>query len=184
MAYVIVGLGNPEASYETTRHNIGFRVVDRVADRLSASFTLKRYAHLAEARHQGRVLCLLKPTTYMNHSGKAVRYYLSKSIPLSHLLVIVDDLALPFAKLRLRGEGSAGGHNGLEHIAQSLETASYARLRFGIGDAYPKGAQSHYVLSPFTTEEEATLSDALEKAAEMVLSFCTRGLSATMNQYH
>ena len=184
MSYLIAGLGNPEEAYSHTRHNIGFRVLDQLADRLSTSFSIARYGQVAKGRHKGRSLLLLKPNTYMNLSGKAIRYYLTQHIGLSRLLVVVDDISLPLGKLRLRGKGSDGGHNGLSHINQTLNTTSYARLRLGIGNEFPKGSQANYVLSPFTSIEEHTLLDPIQKAIDMLLSFCTQGLSRTMNQYH
>ena len=181
MTYLIAGLGNPEEAYAHTRHNIGFRILNSVSERLSVAFEQDRHGWTANSKYKGRSLLLLKPNTYMNLSGKAVAYHLSKQkIPIYRLLVLVDELSLPFGQLRLRGKGSAGGHNGLQNIIEHIG-ASYARLRFGIGGAFQKGAQVKYVLSTFTQAEEATLSEPLQKAVDMTLAFCTIGLDRTMN---
>ncbi|NJL13307.1 MAG: aminoacyl-tRNA hydrolase [Microscillaceae bacterium] len=185
MKYLIVGLGNPGPEYVHTRHNVGFMVLDRLAEAQSSSFQIARLAEKAEIKHKGRTLILLKPSTFMNLSGKAVQYWLTQfKISRENLLVIVDDLALPFAKLRLRPKGSAGGHNGLTHIEQLLQTDQYARLRFGIGNDYPKGKQAEYVLSEFDLNQQTELEAALDRAAEIVLAFATLGLERTMTQFN
>ncbi|GAB4395196.1 MAG: aminoacyl-tRNA hydrolase [Microscillaceae bacterium] len=185
MKYLIVGLGNPGPEYAHTRHNAGFMVLDRLAEAQSGAFQTAKLAEKAEIKHKGRTLVLLKPNTFMNLSGKAVQYWLTQlKIPRENLLVIVDDLALPFAKLRLRPKGSAGGHNGLTHIEQLLQTDQYARLRFGIGNDYPKGKQAEYVLSDFALDQQAELETALDRASEMVLAFATLGLERTMTQFN
>lgn len=185
MKYGIMGLGNPEEAYTATRHNIGFRLLDLLADRLSVAFVLQRYGWVAKTKYKGRPLLLLKSNTYMNLSGKALRYYVKREKLLSAaLLVLVDDVALPLGRLRLRLKGSAGGHNGLKSIAECLGTEQYARLRFGIGHDFPTGRQSQYVLSPFSPEEEALLVEPMQKALDMVLTFCTFGAREAMNRYH
>lgn len=183
MKYLIVGLGNPGAEYHETRHNIGFMVVDHVAAKAGASFSSDRFGHTCEVRHKGKVFVLLKPNTYMNLSGKAVRYHQQdKKIPLENILVITDDLALPFGKLRLRSKGSHGGHNGLKDIQAILGTEAYARLRFGVGSEFQKGGQVDYVLSGFSADERAALGPILDKAGDGVYSFALQGVDRTMNQ--
>jgi peptidyl-tRNA hydrolase, PTH1 family len=185
MKYLIAGLGNIGTEYELTRHNIGFLVLDRLADVNKVSFSLTRHAEKAEIKYKGRQLHLLKPTTYMNLSGKAIAYWLQElAIPKENLLAIVDDIALPFGTLRLRSKGSAAGHNGLKNIEEVLGSQEYPRLRFGIGNDYPKGQQVNYVLSNFKQEEFKALPELMDKASEMILSFCTQGLDRTMNHHN
>jgi peptidyl-tRNA hydrolase, PTH1 family len=185
MKYLIAGLGNIGPEYELTRHNIGFLVVDQLADQFKADFQVSRLAEKAEIKFKGRVLHLIKPTTYMNLSGKAVAYWMNElKIPKENVLVIVDDLALPFGSLRLRTKGSAAGHNGLKNIELILGGQDYSRLRFGIGNEFGKGQQVDFVLSNFEQEEFQKLSDVMKKANEMVLSFCTAGAAITMTQFN
>ncbi len=185
MKYLIAGLGNIGAEYELTRHNIGFLVLDQLADQQKTSFTSARLADKAEFRHRGRSIHLIKPTTYMNLSGKAVAYWLQAlNIPRENLLVVVDEIALPFGTLRMRPKGSAGGHNGLRNIEEVLGDQAYARLRFGIGSEFGKGQQVDYVLSNFTQEQFDALPPVMKKANEMILSFCTIGIEKTMTQYN
>ena len=185
MKYLIVGLGNIGSEYAETRHNIGFKVLDAFASASNTTFKTDRYGDIAEVRFKGRTFLLLKPSTYMNLSGNAVRYWLQKeNIPLENLLVVVDDLSLAFGTLRLKGKGSDGGHNGLKHIAATLGTQEYARLRFGIGNDFPRGGQIDYVLSPFTEEEYKLMPERLETAGEIIQSFCLAGLDITMNQFN
>ncbi|MBQ2506948.1 MAG: aminoacyl-tRNA hydrolase [Bacteroidaceae bacterium] len=185
MKYLIVGLGNIGSEYAETRHNIGFRVLDAFAKASNLVFRDGRYGFTAQTSIKGRQLVLLKPSTYMNLSGNAVRYWMQQEkIPLENLLVVVDDLALPFGQLRMKGKGSDGGHNGLKHIAQILGTQDYARLRFGIGNDYPRGGQVDYVLGHFTDEDMKTMDDRLTQAVDMIKSFCLAGLEITMNQYN
>ena len=185
MKYLIVGLGNIGSEYAETRHNIGFRVLDAFAKASNLVFRDGRYGFTAQTSIKGRQLDLLKPSTYMNLSGNAVRYWMQQEkIPLENLLVVVDDLALPFGQLRMKGKGSDGGHNGLKHIAQILGTQDYARLRFGIGNDYPRGGQVDYVLGHFTDEDMKTMDDRLTQAVDMIKSFCLAGLEITMNQYN
>ena len=185
MKYLIVGLGNPGYEYDGTRHNIGFRVVDTLAKDANAAWEDKRYGFVANMRVKNAQLVLLKPTTYMNLSGNAVRYWVEKeNISPENILVIVDDLSLPTGTLRLRGKGSDGGHNGLKHIAQILGTQNYARLKFGIGNDFPRGAQADFVLGKFSAEDEAIIEKQLPTACEIAKSFCLAGITITMNQYN
>ncbi|MDR0994884.1 MAG: aminoacyl-tRNA hydrolase [Tannerella sp.] len=185
MKYLIVGLGNFPPEYWKTRHNIGFRIADRVAAGASAPFHPARYGDMAEVRIKGQDLLLLKPTTFMNDSGLAVRYWLQKEkIPDERLLVLVDDLALSFGRLRLKGNGSHGGHNGLRDIEEKLGTTAYARLRFGIAHNFSQGGQVDYVLGEFDPEESLLLDGRLDTASDIVRSFCLAGLEYTMNQYN
>ncbi|MBP1594124.1 MAG: peptidyl-tRNA hydrolase [Bacteroidetes bacterium] len=185
MKYLIVGLGNIGEEYRDTRHNIGFNVLDALAKASNIVFTDGRYGATATLSIKGRTLILLKPSTYMNLSGNAVRYYMQKEkIALENVLVVVDDLALPFGTLRLKGKGSDAGHNGLKHIAATLGTENYARLRFGIGNDFPRGGQIDFVLGNFTEEDMKTMDDRLEMAGDIVKSFCLAGISLTMNQFN
>ncbi len=185
MKYLIVGLGNIGSEYEGTRHNAGFIVADRLADDLGCNFVLSRHAYRAEAKYKGRPLVIIKPTTYMNLSGKAVKHWMSvEKIPKENILVIVDDLALPVGTLRLKGKGSAGGHNGLTDIEQCLGTQEYARLRVGIGDNFPKGRQVDFVLGKFSDSDLATINEKADTACEIVKSFTTIGIERTMNYFN
>ncbi|MFZ9981474.1 MAG: aminoacyl-tRNA hydrolase [Cyclobacteriaceae bacterium] len=185
MKYLIAGLGNPGAEYELTRHNIGFLILDRLADLEKSGFKTMRLADKAEFRFKGRQIHLIKPNTYMNLSGKAVAYWMNElKIPKENLLIIIDDLALPFGKLRMKPRGSSAGHNGLGNIEEILGGQDYPRLRFGIGNDFPKGKQSDFVLSNFNREEMDGLVPAMDKAIEMVKSFCTEGLERAMNRFN
>lgn len=185
MKYLIVGLGNIGPEYHETRHNIGFMVVDALAKKAGITFNDGRYGFTTTLSVKGRQLILLKPSTFMNLSGNAVRYWMQKEkIALENVLVIVDDLALPFGTLRLKGKGSDAGHNGLKHIADILGTQNYARLRFGIGNDFPRGTQVDYVLGHFTDKDWETMAERLETAGEIVKSFCLAGINITMNQYN
>lgn len=185
MKYLIVGLGNIGVEYEATRHNIGFQIIDTLAREMGIRFETKRYGAVATGRVKNAELVLLKPSTYMNLSGEAVRYWMStESIPMERVLVLVDDLALPFGTLRLKPKGSDAGHNGLKNIALLLKSEAYARLRFGIGNNYPQGRQVEYVLGNFTSEEQSELPKLLDRCAEIVKSFALAGLARTMNQYN
>jgi PTH1 family peptidyl-tRNA hydrolase len=185
MKYLIVGLGNIGPDYENTRHNIGFMVLDAFAKASNVVFQSKRYGFVAETRLKNKSLLLLKPSTFVNLSGNAVRYWLQKEkIPIENLLVIVDDLALPFGTLRLKSKGSDGGHKGLKNIQEVLGTQHYARLRFGIGDDYPSGSRVDYVLSDFTDEEKELLPERIETACDVVRTFCLSGIDVAMNLYN
>jgi PTH1 family peptidyl-tRNA hydrolase len=182
--FLIVGLGNPGAEYHETRHNVGWMVADAFAAKQEVTFEDKRYGYLAETSVKGRKLFVLKPTTYMNRSGNAVRYWLEKeNIPTEHLLVIVDDLAFPLGKMRLRGNGSNGGHNGLGHI-QQLIGEKYARLRIGIGSEFQRGGQVDWVLSKFSDEDKKVLEPLIDTACEVIKSFVLAGIDRTMNQFN
>lgn len=182
--FLIVGLGNPGPEYHETRHNCGWMVVDKLAEALGATFQDKRYGFVAEASLRGRKLFILKPTTYMNLSGNAVRYWLEKEkIETERLLVVVDELALPLGKMRLKGNGSNGGHNGLGHI-QQLIGQRYARLRMGIGSEFQRGGQVDYVLGRFTAEERTTLMPVIDNAVDCIKSFVLAGIDITMNQFN
>ena len=185
MKYLIVGLGNIGSEYAGTRHNIGFRVLDALAKASNLVFEDKRYGAVASFSLKGQQLVLLKPSTYMNLSGNAVRYWMNKeNIPLERLLVVVDDLALPFGALRMKPGGSDAGHNGLKHIASVLGTQAYARLRFGIGNDFPRGGQIDFVLGQFTEEDLKTMDERVALACEMIKSFCLAGIQITMNQFN
>lgn len=185
MKYLIAGLGNIGPEYELTRHNIGFLTLDRLADREGVKFNTDRFAYKTEIKHKGRSIHLIKPTTYMNLSGKAVNLWMQElKIPKENLLIIVDDVAIPFGKLRMRGKGSAAGHNGLKNIEALTGGADYPRLRFGIGDNYRQGQQVDYVLSNFTREEMDQLPEIMDRAIDMTLSFCTIGIQRTMTQFN
>lgn len=185
MKYLITGLGNIGDEYRDTRHNIGFNVLDAFAKASNIVFKDGRYGATASLSVKGRQLILLKPSTYMNLSGNAVRYYLQKeNIPIENLLVIVDDLSLPFGTLRLKGKGSNAGHNGLKNIEELLGTQQYARLKFGIGNNFPKGGQIDFVLGKFPKEEMELMPQKLETAGEIIKSFCLAGISITMNQFN
>lgn len=185
MKYLIVGLGNIGPEYHETRHNIGFMVVDNLAKAAGATFKDGRYGFTTTLSIKGRQLLLLKPSTYMNLSGNAVRYWMQKeNIGIENLLIVVDDLALPVGALRLKGKGSDAGHNGLKHIAATLGTQNYARLRFGIGNDFPKGAQVDYVLGHFSDEDWKILPERLDMAGEIIKSFCLAGIDITMNQFN
>lgn len=185
MKYLIAGLGNIGPEYHETRHNIGFMVVDALAQTADVDFVDRRYGMTAAMSLKGRQLLLLKPSTYMNLSGNAVRYWMQKeNIPLENILVVVDELALPFGTLRLKAKGSDAGHNGLKHIAITLGTQEYARLRFGIGNDFPRGGQIDYVLGAFTNEERKAMNERLKTAGEIIKSFCLAGIDITMNLYN
>lgn len=185
MNFLIVGLGNISSEYAQTRHNIGFRVLDALAKASNLVFEDKRYGAVTTLKVKNQTLTLLKPSTYMNLSGNAVRYWMNeKKIPLENILVVVDDLSLPFGQLRMRPGGSEAGHNGLKHISSVLGTQQYARLRFGIGNDFPRGGQVDFVLGEFTDEDLKTMDERLELAGEMVKSFALSGIQFTMNHFN
>ncbi|NPA35790.1 MAG: aminoacyl-tRNA hydrolase [Chlorobi bacterium] len=185
MKYLITGLGNIGAEYAHTRHNIGFDIVDAMAKEKDIEFEDKRYGAIANYRFKGRTFILLKPNTYVNLSGRAVNYWLQKEkIPVSNLLVVVDDLALPFGTLRLKPKGGDAGHNGLKSIQSTLGTTNYARLRFGIGNNFNRGQQVDYVLGKWNSEEEKLLPQKIEQAIQMIKSFGTIGVAQTMNRFN
>jgi PTH1 family peptidyl-tRNA hydrolase len=186
MKQLIVGLGNIGDEYADTRHNIGFMTLDALAKASNVVFDAnKRYGAVAELRLKNKQLLLLKPSTYMNLSGNAVRYWMQKEkIDPDNLLIIVDDLALPFGTLRMKTKGSDAGHNGLKHIQEVLGTSNYNRLRFGIGNDFTWGGQIDFVLSPFSEEEKQRLPERIEQAVEIIKSFCLAGVNITMNRFN
>ncbi|PSR14441.1 MAG: aminoacyl-tRNA hydrolase [Bacteroidetes bacterium] len=185
MKYLIVGLGNMGAKYDHTRHNVGFEVVDHLARTKGSEWKSEHLGDVAQVKHKGRTFVLLKPSTYMNLSGKAVRYWLQKEkIEKENLLVILDDLNLPFGKQRLRANGSDGGHNGLKDIDRMTGGNNYARLRIGIGDIFSRGKQVDFVLGEWSAEENKELPTLIDYAAETALSFGTIGLNHTMNAFN
>jgi PTH1 family peptidyl-tRNA hydrolase len=184
-SFLIAGLGNIGSEYEGTRHNIGFDVVSALVAKHQGAFSMERLAALAEIRFRGKQLTCILPSTYMNLSGKAVKYWLDrKKIPLERLLVVTDDLALPLSRLRLRPSGSDAGHNGLKSICMELQTENYPRLRYGIGNHFPRGMQIEYVLGKWTPEELPLVRIKNEKAVQVIESFVTAGLERTMNDYN
>ena len=183
--FLIIGLGNVGDSYRGTRHNIGFKILDALASASNVSFEPNRYADTSKLKIKGRTLVLVKPTTFMNLSGKAVNYYLqSEKIETKNLLVVTDDLALPFGTFRLRTKGSDGGHNGLKHIIQTLNSTTFSRIRFGVGNAFSKGKQVDYVLGKWSEEEESALQERVGTAVEMVKSFVMVGAAQTMTIFN
>lgn len=185
MKYLIAGLGNIGPQYELTRHNIGFLVVDQLADKHQAEFKTERLADKAEFKFKGRNIHLIKPNTYMNLSGKAIAYWMNElKIQKENILVVVDDIALPFGTLRMRTKGSAAGHNGLKNIELLLGGQDYSRLRFGIGSEFSKGQQVDFVLTNFSHEEFDQMPPFIQKANEMILSFCTIGPERTMSLFN
>ena len=185
MKYLIVGLGNIGSDYENTRHNIGFKIVDALAKASTIFFEPNKLGDTATLKFKGRTFILLKPSTYMNLSGKAVNYYLQKEkIKQENLLVITDDISIPFGTIRLKGKGSDGGHNGLKDIIAVLGNANYARLRFGVGSDFVQGKQINHVLGEFAQEEQEQLSERLEKTIQVIKSFSTIGIVRTMSEFN
>jgi PTH1 family peptidyl-tRNA hydrolase len=185
MKYLIVGLGNIGPEYADTRHNIGFMILDELAKQEGEKFYIQRLAYYTEITHKARTLYLIKPTTYMNNSGKALSYWMKMlKISAENVLVLVDDIALPFGTLRLKPKGSAAGHNGLKHIEATLGHNEYARLRFGVSSDFPKGRQVDYVLNGFDKEELPELPALIERSIEMVKSFVTVGSELTMTRFN
>lgn len=185
MKYLIVGLGNPGPEYSETRHNIGFKALDALAKASNAVFSPARLVDHAEVKHKGRTLVLIKPMTYMNLSGKAVNYWLQQEkIPIERMMVITDDLALPFGKVRIRAKGSHGGHNGLRNIEEILQTQAYPRMRFGVGNDFKPGQQVQYVLAPWEKEEAEKMDERLQLVTAALQDFTSIGLERTMNFYN
>ncbi len=183
--FLIVGLGNIGSEYEQTRHNIGFKIVEHLAVKKEVSFSILKLGALTQFKFKGRMFYLLKPATYMNLSGKAVKYWMEKeSIPIENLMVICDDINLPFGTIRIKPNGSDGGHNGLKSINEYLNTQQYIRFRFGIGADFSKGQQSNYVLGEWNDEELKLLPERLNKTIEAIISFGTAGIHNTMNTYN
>ena len=185
MKYLIIGLGNIGKEYENTRHNIGFQIADNLLNKINSKFELERHAFYAKGKFKGKNIHLIKPLNYVNNSGKAVKYWINKlKIPIKNILVIIDDISLPFAKIRLKNKGSDGGHNGLKSINHSLNSSNYARLRFGVGDNFRPGYQSKYVLESFSNDEQKELPINIELASDISLNFCHLGVERTMNEFN
>ena len=185
MKYLIVGLGNIGNEYQGTRHNIGFRVIDALAEAQNATFQDKRYGFVCKTRVKNAELILLKPSTYMNLSGNAVRYWMQQEkIAIENVLIIVDDLSLPVGAIRMKQNGSDAGHNGLKHIAQMLSTQNYNRLKFGIGNDFPRGGQVDFVLGKFSTEDNKTINEKVPVACDAIKAFALSGMQFAMNHYN
>ena len=183
--YLIIGLGNIGAQYENTRHNIGFKVVEEIAKKVDAKFAPSNFGEVAQFKYKARPVTLLKPNTYMNLSGDAVRFWMKKeNIAVENIFVITDDLNLPFGTIRMRGKGSDGGHNGLKDIQNKIGGQNYARLRFGVGNEFSEGKQVDYVLGEWSEEEKEKLKERLEISSEIIKSFALAGLNNTMNTYN
>ncbi|NRA11961.1 MAG: aminoacyl-tRNA hydrolase [Crocinitomicaceae bacterium] len=185
MKYLIVGLGNLGSKYENTRHNIGFKVVESFAEERDGEFSVDKQAEVSKVKFKGRTIILIKPTTFMNLSGKAVNYWMQQEkIPLENILVVTDDIALPFGKLRMKGKGSDGGHNGLKDIQATLNTPNYARLRFGVGSEFNPGKQINYVLGEWHKDEDAAMGERIMVAKSFIKDFTTIGLNRTMSNWN
>ena len=185
MKYLIACLGNIGAEYDGTRHNVGFKIADRLAKDLEGTFTTNRLAQVSEMKYKGKTLVVIKPTTYMNLSGRAVKYWLDQEkIPMENLLVVNDDIALPLGALRLRKQGADGGHNGLTDIIEKLGTNVFCRLRFGLGDDFPRGRQIDFVLGKWKPSEEPIVDEKCDEAVEIIKSFVTQGPDRTMNLFN
>lgn len=185
MKYLIVGLGNIGTEYIGTRHNIGFQILDSLIKEKDIAFTSARLADIAQLKIKGRQVVLIKPTTYMNLSGKAVRYWMDKeNIPIENVLIICDDIALPFGVFRMRKKGGDGGHNGLTDIIQQLGSDNFARLRFGLGNDFPKGRQVEFVLGKWSTDENKVLEERLKLTEKMIVSFVFAGVERTMTDFN
>lgn len=183
--FLIIGLGNIGSEYENTRHNIGFSVLDKLAKEKELRFETKKLADIASFRHKGRTFILVKPNTFMNLSGKAVKYWMEKEkIPQENILVITDDVNIPFGTIRVKARGSSGGHNGIQNINDMLGNQNYARLRFGIGGDYKRGQQVDYVLGKWTDEELKALPERIDKATKVISSFGLAGINNTMNEFN
>ena len=185
MKYLIVGLGNIGKEYENTRHNIGFKVVDNISEKLDSIFELKKHAFYTKGKFKGRNIHLIKPSNFVNNSGKAVHYWSNElKINLENIIVVTDDISLPFGKVRLKMKGSDGGHNGLKSINNTLSTTNYSRLRFGIDNNFKQGFQSEYVLGEFSREEQQELENNIELSSDIALSFCHIGVERTMSKFN
>ena len=185
MKYLIIGLGNPGAEYENTRHNIGFKVLDKLAGLSNISFSTEKLADIAEVKFKGRNLVLVKPNTFMNLSGKAVAYWMQQSkINIENILVVTDDISLPFGVLRLRKKGSDGGHNGLKDIQVVLGNSNYPRLRFGVGNDFSRGKKVDYVLGNFTTENHENMEERIDMSVKIIQSFTAAGIGRTMSDFN
>ena len=185
MKYLIIGLGNPGAEYENTRHNIGFKMLDKLASLSNISFSTERLADVAQVKFKGRILVLVKPNTFMNLSGKAVKYWMQQTkVDIENILVVTDDISLPFGIVRMRKKGSDGGHNGLKDIQHQLETSIYPRLRFGVGDDFSRGKQAKYVLDSFTDQDYITMDARMDLAVKMIQAFTSMGIGRAMSDFN
>jgi len=185
MKYLIIGLGNPGSKYENTRHNIGFKVVDEFVNSRSGEFETDKLADVAKVKFKGRTIVVIKPNTFMNLSGKAVNYWMqTEKVKRENILVVTDDISLPFGKLRMKGKGSDGGHNGLKDIQAVLGTSQYTRLRFGVGSEFNAGKQSNYVLGEWSKGENLALPERIDTAIEFIKGFTTIGLQLTMTNWN
>ena len=185
MKYLIIGLGNPGVEYENTRHNIGFKILDELAGLSNISFSNERFADVAHVRYKGRTLVLVKPNTFMNLSGKAVNYWMQQTkVDIENILIVTDDISLPFGIVRMRKKGSDGGHNGLKDIQYHLETSNYPRLRFGVGGDFPRGKQAEYVLGNFTDQDYMTMCDRMDLSVKMIQAFTSMGIGRTMSDFN
>ena len=185
MKYLIIGLGNPGNEYQNTRHNIGFQVLDRLVSLSNTTFSVEKLADVATLKFKGRQLMLVKPNTFMNLSGNAVRYYLLKhKIKVCNLLIFSDDLHLPFGKIRIKGKGAHGGHNGHKDVIEKLATSSYARLKFGVGSNFQIGEQSNYVLSDWSKDEKIKLNNFIDLSVDAIINFCILGIDNTMSKFN
>ncbi|MCH5224425.1 MAG: aminoacyl-tRNA hydrolase [Muribaculaceae bacterium] len=183
--FLIVGLGNIGPDYIGTRHNVGFMIADKLVEEQGGTFSSCRYGDMAKVRVKNCELMVLKPSTFMNLSGVAVRYWMNREkLPLNQLLILVDDLALPFGTIRIRESGSEGGHNGLKSISEQLGNRNYARLRFGIGNEFSRGGQVDFVLGQFSDEEKRELGEKINKAVEAVKAFCLSGAAFAMTNFN
>lgn len=183
--FLIVGLGNIGDKYKNTRHNIGFLILAKLAENHKITFEIKKLGDITRFKYKGRTFILLKPNTYMNLSGKAVRYWQTiEKIPLENILVVTDDLNLPFETIRIKAKGSAGGHNGLENINEQLQTQNYARMRFGVGNSFHKGNQIDFILGEWDQEEKGKLPERIEKSIKAIISFALAGINNTMSEFN
>ena len=183
--FLLIGLGNPGDKYQHTRHNIGFRIVDALCERFESEYKSDKYGDLAQFKIKGHQVFVLKPNTFMNLSGKAVRYYLGfKKININNLLIIADDLHLPFGNIKLRRKGSAGGHNGHQDIINKLQTSNYCRLKFGIGTNFHSGEQSQYVLSEWSQDEKTVLENFINLSVDAIVNFCNLGVDKAMADFN
>jgi len=185
MKYLVFGLGNPGEKYKNTRHNIGFRILNQFAFNHESEFSTERHADVAKLRLKGKQILLVKPNTFMNLSGKAVNYWMQKEkVGMDNILIVVDDIALPFNSIRMKPKGSDGGHNGLKDIIETLSSSKFPRLRFGVGSDFYKGSQSNYVLDCFTDEEEEMIDENISISVKMIYSFIVSGINQTMNDFN
>lgn len=185
MKYLIVGLGNPGSKYEETRHNVGFKIVDELVRQCQGEFESNKFADVANIKYKGKILIVIKPTTFMNLSGKSVNYWMQKEkIPINKILIITDDISLPFGKIRMKGKGSDGGHNGLKNIQLVLNSSKYSRLRFGVGNDFYPGRQSEYVLGEWLEKEKITLYERIDFSTEFIKGFVSIGLQLTMTNFN